>query len=109
MPLDCGADGFESDVVEPAQFVAAGGIAFCGLAVPGQPFLELGNKVEKGLGGGQIAGVLQEIGLGTNELVGLGEVGASAIADDLFGDGGGQRVAGEAGEGVGAAALEGRC
>ena len=102
-----GADRFEGDVVQPAELVAAGGIALCRLAVPRQAFLELFYEVEEGARGRQIAHILQHVGFGTDQLVGFGQVGAAAAANDLLGDGGRKRVAGYAGEGIRAAALEG--
>ena len=79
-----GAERLERDVVEPAEVVSPGRVALRGGAVVRRVTLEALDLLQELPGGGGIADVVEHVGLGTDELVGLGEVGRSAVADDLL-------------------------
>ena len=68
--------------------------------------LEVLDLLQERPGRGGIAHVLQHVGLGADEFVGLGQVRGAAVADHLLRHPAGECVAGDAGEGVRAAALE---
>ena len=67
---------------------------------------EPGDRLEEALGGAQVADVGQHVRLGADQLVRLGEVRRPAEANHLPRHAAGERVGGDAGEGVGAAALQ---
>ena len=102
-----GPERLEGDVVEPAEVVAAGRISFRGSTVIRRVALEALDLLEEAAGGRGVAHVLEHIGLGPDELVGLREVRGPAVADDLLGHPAGEGVSGHPGERVGAPALEG--
>ena len=55
-----------------------------------------------------IADVPEHVGLRADELVGLGQIGGAAVADDFLRDPAGKGVAGDTGEGIRAPALKGK-
>ena len=101
-----GAERLQRDVVEPAKIVAARGVSFCRGPVVRRVALEVLDLLQERAGGGGVADVLQHVGLGADELVGLGQVRGAPVPDDLLRHPAGERVAGDAGERVRAAALE---
>ena len=105
--LACGTEGLQRDVVEPAEIVSARGIPLCRGPVVRGVSLEVLDLVQERLRGGGVADVLQHVGLRADQLVGFGQISRAAVADDLLRHPAGERVAGDAGECVRAAALEG--
>ena len=100
------AERLERDVVETAQLVAAGRIAFGRHTVPRQPLGEGGDVPQHRAGRLEVARVPHHEGFAASDLVGLAEHAGAAVANQLVHDGASERIAGDAGEGVGAAALE---
>ena len=100
------AERLQRDVVEAAQLVAAGRIALRRHAVPGQALLEALDVAQHAARNLDVARVAQHVGLGAGGLVRLAQDAGPAVADQLVHDGAGERVAGHAGEGVRAAALQ---
>jgi hypothetical protein len=102
-----GADGFYGDVVEPAVVVAAGGVALGGVPVPANELLEPLDRLQETLRRLQILDVIQNVGLGPDQLVRLGEDGPAPVLDDLLGNPADERVGRDPREGVRPPALQG--
>jgi hypothetical protein len=98
--LPRGADGLYGDVVEPAVVVPAGGVVLRRVPVPAHPLLEALDRPEEAAGGIQISHLLQDVALGPDELVRLGEVRRAAVAHDLPRHPSDQRVRRDPREGV---------
>ena len=105
--LHGGAEGFEDDVVQAAEHVAAGRVALGGVAVPGHALLELGDGGQEFPCRCEVAHVLQHVCLGADQFVGFRQTGGTAVANDRARHPGGQRVARYSRKGVRAAALQG--
>ena len=75
--------------------------------MPRHPLLEALDHVQKGARSLHILDVLQHVRFGTDQLVGLSQIGCAAVADQLARHPSGQRVARNARKGVRAAALQG--
>ena len=76
------------------------------MTVPGDALLEDLDLLQEALRRGEVARVREDVGLRSDQLVGLSQVGGPAMTDHLARDPAGERVAGHSGEGVGPAALE---
>ncbi len=104
--LPCRPDRFECDVVKAPIPVAARGISLrrCSV-VPGIDAKSL-DHLQETPGRADVAHVLQDIGLGADQLVCFGEVRTAALAEDEFRDMAGKSIARHAGERVRSAALQ---
>ena len=100
------AERLQRDVVEAAKVVPSRGVPFRRGPVVRRVAFEALDLLQEGPCRGGIAHVLQHVGLGADQLVGLGQVGGAAVADDFLRHPAGERVAGDAGERVRAAALQ---
>ena len=106
MAFHSGADRLEHDIVEAAKFVAARWVALGRFTVPGHALFKIRDHIEEALCRFGIAHFLQHIGLGADQLVGFGQVGTTAIADDFACNPRGQWVAGDTGKRIRTSALQ---
>ena len=100
------SDRLQGDVVQAAQLVAPRRVAGCRLPVARGPRLEAFHLLQESGGGGPVLDRRQHVALGADQLVGLRQDGGAAGGDHLARHRAGQRVAGDAGERVGAPALQ---
>ena len=101
-----GTERLDCDVVETAEFVAAGGIVFRRDPVPAKARLKFRDAVHELPRRPKIADAFHDVGFGADRLVDFSEHAGAAVADGFVHDGSGEGIAGYAGEGIGPAALE---
>ena len=101
-----GAKRLDRDVVETAEFVAAGGIVFGRDAVPAEARLKFRDPVHELPRRAKIADAFHDVGFGADGLVDFREYTGAPVADGLVHDGAGEWITGYAGKGIGPAALE---
>src|SRR3712207_881996 len=105
--LGGGAYGLYGDVVEAAVVVPARGVALGGVAVPSNELLEPLDGLQKASRRLQVPDVVEDVRLGPDELVRLGEDGGAAVLDDLLGQPADQGVRRDPRERVRPPALQG--
>src|SRR5258706_515508 len=100
------ADRFQSNVIKAAEIVAPARISFDRVAVPTRALLEAIDGIEKGARRRQVFHIRKNIRLSADEFIGLGKIGAAAVADQFLCHPSDEWISGDTGESIRAAALQ---